>query len=257
MKSSIYEGKVRHRRFSPASHVFDYSLFMMFLDLSELAEVFKGRWLWAVERPALARFRRKDYWGDPNIPLDRAIRGAVKEKTGQEPSGPIRMLTHLNYFGYCYNPVTFYYCYDAAGSRVETIAADINNTPWNERRLYILDASMNEAREEGKKRYRFSKDFHISPFMPMDIDYDWKFEDPQDALAIHMENFRSGEKVFDATLTLTRTEINGFHLARVLVSYPLITVKVVFGIYWQALWLWLKKCPFYAHPAKINSSEAK
>ena len=257
MKSSIYEGKVRHRRFSPASHVFDYSLFMMFLDLSELAEVFKGRWFWAVERPALARFRRKDYWGDPAIPLDRAIRGAVKEKTGQEPSGPIRMLTHLNYFGYCYNPVTFYYCYDAADSRVETIAADINNTPWNERRLYILDASMNEAREEGKKRYRFSKDFHISPFMPMDIDYDWKFEDPQDALAIHMENFRSGEKVFDATLTLTRTEINGFHLARVLVSYPLITVKVVFGIYWQALWLWLKKCPFYTHPAKINSAEAK
>lgn len=257
MQSRVYEGKVRHRRFSPGPHEFSYSLFMMYLDLSELDQVFKGRLLWSAERPNLASFYRKNYWGDPSIPLDRAIRDAVKEKTGREPQGPIRMLTHLSYFGYCYNPVSFYYCFDSSGTRVETIAADINNTPWNEHKLYILDESMNEAREPGKKRYRFAKDFHISPFMPMDIDYDWRFEEPGEAIAIHMENFRQGGKIFDATLTLERREINSLQLARVLVSYPLMTVKVIFGIYWQAVWLWLKKNPFHTHPAKISEAEAK
>ncbi len=254
MESCIYEGHIRHQRFKPVPNIFRYSLFMMYLDLDELPSVFKGRWFWSTERFAIARFRRKDYWGDPALPLDRAIRDAVKEKTGEEPAGPIRLLTHLSYFGYCYNPVSFYFCYDISGVRVETIAADINNTPWNERHLYVLSESMNEAKENGRKRYRFRKDFHISPFIGMDVDYDWRFEAPGRAFTIHMDNLKDGGKFFDATMTLTKREINGWSLAKVLVFYPFVTVKVIAAIYWQGLKLWLKKCPFHPHPAKSKQT---
>ncbi|NIW24991.1 MAG: DUF1365 family protein, partial [Gammaproteobacteria bacterium] len=77
MNSAIYEGRVRHRRFSPAAHAFAYRLFMVYLDLSELDAVFSTRWLWSTNRRALARFRRMDHFGDPNVPLDQAVRDLV------------------------------------------------------------------------------------------------------------------------------------------------------------------------------------
>ena len=111
-KSGIYEGQVRHRRMSPAPHEFSYRMFMMFLDLSELPQVFAGRWFWSDRAPALARFRREDHFGDPAVPLDQSVRDLVEQETGARPQGPIRLLTHLRYFGFVFNPVSFYYCFD-------------------------------------------------------------------------------------------------------------------------------------------------
>ncbi|MEI2421818.1 DUF1365 family protein, partial [Arthrospira platensis SPKY2] len=106
---------------------------MVCLDLAELDTVFRGRWLWSTQRPALAWLRREDHLGDPAHSLDESVRRLVAERTGRRPAGPIRLLAHLRYFGHCFNPVSFYYCYDAAGERVETIVAEVNNTPWGER----------------------------------------------------------------------------------------------------------------------------
>ncbi|MCA9295145.1 MAG: DUF1365 domain-containing protein, partial [Phycisphaerales bacterium] len=165
MKSCMYEGWVRHRRRSTPEHAFRYRMFMMWLDLGELDDVFRGRWLWSTRRPALAWFRRADYLGDPARPLDEAVRDLVQDRTGRRPVGPIRLLTHLRYFGYIMNPVSFYYCWSEDESRVETIVADVTNTPWNERHAYVLDGGMNSG-DLQHQRFRFNKEFHVSPFMP-------------------------------------------------------------------------------------------
>lgn len=254
MKSCIYEGQVRHRRFSPRAHSFNYKLFLMYVDLQELPWLFESFWLWSAKGFNLACFRRRDHIEGDGGPLDKVIRDHVEQATGSRPAGPVRLLTHFRYFGMCFNPVSFYYCFDEQDTQVETIVCEVNNTPWGEQHLYILDEKQNSARGR-LKRYRQSKAFHVSPFMPMDIEYDWLFTPPSSRLNVHMENHRDGEKLFDATLTLKRQPITSASLARILFLYPAITLKVVLAIYYEAVRLWLKKTPVYSHPATQEASE--
>jgi uncharacterized protein len=249
VQSAIYTGHVRHRRFLPVANSFRYSLFLVFLDLSETDAAFRASPFWSVNRFNLACFLRKDHFGDPNRPLDGAVRSLVESKTGQSPSGPIRLLCHFRYFGYCFNPASFYYCYNANGTRLEAIVVEIHNTPWGEVHCYVLDKDRNVAAPPFR-RFQLEKEFHVSPFMDMDMAYDWRFREPGETLSVHMESFREREKVFDATLTLRRREISGALLNRVLWTYPPMTLKVIAMIHWQALRLWLKKEPFYTHPKK-------
>ena len=245
--SCLYEGLVRHRRFQPVPHTFTYQLFMLYLDLDELPGLFARRWVWSVERPNLASFRRLDHVGDPAQPLAETVRRLVEARTGARPTGPIRLLTHLRYFGYVFNPVSFYFCFDPTEAEVETIVAEITNTPWGERHCYVLGEADNRA-SGSRKRYRLDKLFHISPFIGMDVRYDWSFTGPSATLAVHMENRTGAQPFFDATMRLRRTEIAGAALARVLAQYPFMTAKVIGAIYWQALKLWIKGVPVHAHP---------
>ena len=256
MNSAIFSGQVRHRRMQPTGHEFVYRLFMMYLDLSELDTVFKHRWFWSTRKSALARFRRENHLGDASVPLDQAVRDLVQSETGSRPQGPVRLLTNLNYFGYCFNPVSFYYCFDADDQRVETIVAEVNNTPWGERFCYVLSEAMNQGKST-QKRYSPVKKMHVSPFMAMEVDYDWRFSHPAEQLSVLMENASKGRKIFDATLEFKRTEISGGSLAHVLLFYPVMTLKIIFAIHWQALRLWLKRVPVYDHPSKSVKIERK
>jgi uncharacterized protein len=262
MQSALYSGWVRHRRYAPTAHEFRYRLFMMYLDLAELPQIFAPYWLWSARRPAPARFRRADYLQDPDgdsdLSLDATVRKLVYRRTGRLPRGPIRMLAHLRYFGYCFNPVSFFYCFDEPGERIEAIVAVITNTPWKEQHAYVLavDAKRSNA---PSWRFHFDKDFHVSPFMPMQLHYDWRISAPCERLIVHMQNFEYAEpkqKLFDATLLLKRRPVTSRTLAGALAAFPLMTVQVIAGIHWQALQLWLKRTPVFTHPNKVTASHA-
>ena len=240
MQSCIYEGQVRHTRTRPVLHRFRYRLFMMYLDLDELPSLFEPRWFWSVRRPAIARFRRSDHIGPEEQPLAESVRDLVERETGCRPAGPVRLLTNLSYFGYCFNPVSFYYCFDEDGETLQTIVAEVTNTPWGERDSYVLPAEQNIGKSTAW-RFQPSKKMHVSPFIEMDIDYDWCFSLPGDRLGVFMANAKEGVRFFDAGMTMKRKEIGAASLARVLVTFPFITVKIFGAIYWQALRLWLKR----------------
>jgi len=248
--SCLYEGSIRHRRSSPA-HRLHSSLFMAYLDLAELPELFDGHLLWSARRPALAWFRRDDYLGDPEIPLGDAVRDLVEQRTGKRPTGPVRLLTHLRYLGWAFNPVSFYYCFDDTGERVSAVVAEVTNTPWGERHAYVLPAS--ETEDHGTVRVlrgTFHKRLHVSPFMGMDHSYRWSLTEPGDQLLVHIESLREGKVTFDATLTMRRRVLDSPGLRRALWRYPLMTMRVSAGIYGHALRLKLKGARYFPRPRR-------
>jgi DUF1365 family protein len=248
---------VRHRRHGTPSDELRYPLFMTYLDLDELPECFDGRWLWSARRAAPAWFRRADYLGDPRTPLGEAVRELVLERTGTRPDGPIRLLTHLRYFGHCFNPVSFYYCYDTAGEHLTTVIAHVTNTPWGERHAYVLPVT--RALGDGSTvivQGHSPKQLHVSPLMGMDHTYAWRVSEPSQRLSVHIESHTpDGERVFDATLSLARRELSGHQLARVLARYPFLTVRILARIYTHALRLRLRGARWFSHPHRTPIDE--
>lgn len=245
MKSCIYKGTIGHKRRGAAANRFRYSLFMMYLDLDELDTVFKPFWLWSTSKPAPARFRREDHWGDAQTSLRDSIVELLQEKTGRLHTGPIRLLTHLSYFGYCFNPISVYYCFDE-DEKLQDVVLEVSNTPWGEQHCYVLAAKDNLSRNH--HRHRFAKEMHVSPFMPMDMEYSCNFIAPGERLFLSLDNYRQGEKVFDSQLTLDRKEINSRNMALALATDPFMTLRVATLIHWQAAKLWFKRARFYDHP---------
>ncbi|MDG2524185.1 DUF1365 domain-containing protein [Stenotrophomonas sp. HITSZ_GD] len=251
--SALYFGEVTHRRHQPHAHAFRYPIAQLLLDLDELDTVFAGRWLWSVNRRNLAEFRRSDYLGDPARPLADAVRDRAAATLGRRPVGPVRLLTHLRFAGHVFNPVSFYYCYQADGTTLDCIVAEITNTPWKERHAYVLPVAT-ATREGTSLRWQFDKCFHVSPFMAMDCRYDWRLSAPGEDLRVHMQVWRDGVRQFDASQAMHRRPLDARGLARVLACYPLMTVQVVAAIHWHALRLWLKRNPVYDHPALAEKS---
>jgi uncharacterized protein len=240
--SCIFEGTIRHRRFQPRRE-FSHRLALAYLDLDELPGLLDGRLV--ARRPGVVRFRRRDYLGDPTVPLDRAVRDLVEERTGWRPTGPIRVLSHMRSFGHCFNPVSFYYCIDPGGGRVQALVAEVTNTPWGERQAYVLAGGPGSA---AMLDAQFDKALHVSPFMGMDHRYHARAALPAQTLSVHIASSRAGATVFDATLALSRRELTRASMAGITVRYPLATVRVLALIYAHALGLKLAGVPVHRHP---------
>lgn len=254
MHSAIYQGKLRHRRFHPKRHEFTYNSTLFYIDLDELPELFSGVRGWSLNRKNIGSFLRSDYLGDPSIPLKDAVRSKVKALAGSCPLGPIRMLTNLRMWGFCFNPVTLYYLFEADANCPSVILAEVNNTPWNERHCYLVQCSS----QSGKTKTEFEKKFHVSPFNPLDMVYHWVSTNPDENLLVHMENHAPPiqKKLtgttnpichMDATLNLRRYAWSPILLKRLLWFQPWAAIKVPLAIYWQAARLFFKGAPVYSH----------
>ena len=247
MHSSIYEGLVVHNRYSPIKHVFTYTLFMLYLDLDELETVFKKRFLWSTKLPTIGWFRRKDFMGDESTKLSDTVRDKVFEEMGTYPTGPIRLLTQLRFFGFFMNPVCFYYCFDEAGEEVLAVVAEVTNTPWGEKHVYVWPGHDIGCHSEKTKRL-FPKEMHVSPFMTMNQQYRCSMKVPSSTLQARVQNIEESELVFEATLALKKKPISTITLLSALFHYPFMSLKIVSGIYYQAFRLWRKGLIFHAHP---------
>lgn len=244
--SALYVGSVRHRRFDRVRHAFAVRLYFAYLDLDEIDAVFAGRWFWSARRFAPMWFRRADYFGDRDRPLAECVRDEVAAQTGVRPDGAVRVLTNLRCFGYVQNPVSIYYCFDRA-ERLVAVLAQITNTPWGERHHYVIGR---DGAEGTTLRRTFDKQFHVSPFQPMEQQYVWAVATPGERLVVQMENTMAGQVVFDATLAVERRPWTTGNLLRAVLRHPWMTAKVAAMIYWHALLLWCKRATFHTHPKK-------
>lgn len=253
MESCIYQGQVSHRRETPIEHRFSFPLFMMYLDLEELPTLFREYAMWGVDCFRPASFHRRDHLGEPNEPLDQSVRALIEQRTGKLHAGPVRLLTHLRYGGFGFNPVSFYYAFEEDRERIGAVVAEVHNTPWGERFCYVLDGDPLE-RPTDRLEVLTKKSFHVSPFMGMQQTYDWKIETPGEDLSLRIASREDDEQIFEAALSMKRTEINRESLTRALYQYPLMTTRIVAGIYWQALRLWSRGARFHPHPRRGEDS---
>jgi DUF1365 family protein len=249
VRSALYRGRVSHVRSAPVEHRFEYGHGLLALDLDELEAVFERLPLASLERPNLISFRRRDYLGDARVPLAAAVRAHVREQCPELREGPVTLLTQPRVLGLVFNPVSFYFLYEPDGAGLQAIVAEITNTPWNERHAYVLPAASAERHGE-RLRFRFDKRFHVSPFMGMDVGYDWQFEVPGETLEVGMTCLRGGRAFFHSQLELQREPLTGRGLARALLAQPGLSFAVLAAIYLQALRLRAKGAPFHEHPAR-------
>ncbi len=249
--SAIYRGSIRHRRLREPEREFRYALELAYIDLDELPSLLGGRLLAA--RPGLARFRRRHYLGEEQVPLAQAVRDLVAARTGMRPNGPIRLLANLSTFGRCFNPVSFYYCMDESRETVCAVVAEVTNTPWGERHSYVLARGEDSAPVLAGS---FAKALHVSPFMAMDATYEWRLTVPGETLSVHIESSSQGRPVFDATLSMHRRELSRATLARMGARYPAGAMRTLALIYGQALRLKLSGAPTYPHPKSPRPADA-
>lgn len=241
----IYLGTLSHRRFTPRRHEFDYPIFMVLLDVDRIPELMSVSRLASVNRFNWASFDDRDHVGDPSLPLRRRLEIDAAANGVALPDGPIYLLTHLRYLGYGFNPVSFFYCYGKDG-KLGAVLSEVNNT-FGERTSYWLTAR-NEIEGGALRKFRAAKAMHVSPFMPMELEYTFGFSEPGDEMTVYMNTIDRGEINFDATLRMKRREWSAASLRSALARHPFMTLRVIAAIHWQALVLLVKKIPVFTHP---------
>ena len=245
-EAAIYTGTLRHRRFRPASHEFRYSLFMALLDIDWIPETMALSPFSSYNRFNWASFCERDHLGDPSLSLRVRLIADAAAHGVPLPEGPVFLLTHLRYLGYCFNPISFFFFYDSGGN-VPVVLAEVHST-FGERRNYWLWSG---NRSDGRgMRFQCPKTMHVSPFMPMELGYDFILTPPEGRLVAHMNTLDGGAPLFDATLTLERQAWTHRALTRAMAAQPWMTAKVIAAIHWEALRLWFKKVPVFTHPDK-------
>jgi len=239
MESALYVGKVFHERLKPKQHRFSYKVYQIYLDLDELDDVSRVSKLLGQKAWLPVKFVRKDFHGDTSISVKQSVYKTVYEQTGLRLDGPVRVLCNWRCFGFNFNPLSTYFCFDQRGEKLVSVVAEVTNTPWLERHAYVL-----KPNNDGNVAQEFDKAFTVSPFNPLNMRYDWFCSKPNEKINIRINNFQENTKVFGAAMVLERRALNAENIQKMLLHFPIMSLQVVLAIYWQALRLFIKKIPF-------------
>jgi len=240
IESGLFVGTLRHRRFTPVAHAFTYPLFMALVDIDRLPQLMRTSRLTSHNKWNWATFDDRDHLGDPNRPLRERLAADAAREGIEVPTGRIFLLTHLRFLGHCFNPVSFFYCFDRA-DRLQAVLAEVSNTFGGRHNYWLRPATASPT-----FRAAATKSLYVSPFLPMNLEYSFAFTPPERSLVAHIQVFASGSRCFDATLSLERRPWSASEIRRALVRHPAMAASVVARIHWQALRLWWKGVPLVA-----------
>ncbi|MCG9729890.1 DUF1365 domain-containing protein [Shewanella sp. Isolate13] len=239
--SGVYRGKVSHRRYSPTKHCFDYQMAMMGIDLDELERLEQVSWVFSSTRFAPLRFKVTDYlaaYGTKEQSLKVKVLNKIIELGATTACNRVVFVGQVRHFGIYFSPINCFFCYQ--GDKAKYMLAEVSNTPWNQRHYYLVNLEHTEPMD---------KAFHVSPFMDLDMKYIWRIKAPSSEVRVGIEN-RNTQKLFDANLCLFKRDMSAKNLQSMLINFPFMTLRIVQGIYWQALKLFIKRVPFVGHPGK-------
>lgn len=214
---------------------------MPFVFLDEVDAISLRHRVWSNRVPAPLWFRRRDFLGREAMSLSDAVASEVVDQTDVTLSGPIAMLGQVRTFGWLFNPITCYFCFDESGQRVVALVAEVENTPWHERHAYVVGPPGS---------YRFPKALHVSPFLPMDLDYELTYSEPTERSSVVFKVYRGEELLLIARSELTRSELDTAGIRRLLLSYPAMSLRISTAIYRQAVKLKRMGAPFFPHPKR-------
>ena len=225
MTGHVGIGNITHRRFIDKPHEFKYNVFMMHLDLDRIKNTFDNYWLWSYEKFNIACFKQSNYLKNKKGPLIDNVKQLVKEKIG-ENIDRVFLLTNLACFGYCFNPISVYFCF--CQNKMKAFIIEVTNTPWGESHQYVLAPSYIK---DDLYFAKFKKKLHVSPFLMMEYEYHMRCKYQENKIILHIKNIYGMECHFDATLNLTLKPINHYNLAKSLLKFPFMTGKVVQSIF--------------------------
>lgn len=238
----VYEGTAHHARPGPVPRSFAPRLFLAYVDVDALPGALDGLPGWSARHRAPVHFRAEDFFTGDGRPLGGGIRDLVQQRLGRRPDGPVCLLTQLRTWGYVFNPLTVYYCWDRSGHALDVVVLEVTNTPWGERHWYVFDARSSRSADTT------AKSMYVSPFLPMDARYHVSWSPPGDRLALDIRVERAGETIFAAGLAMRRAALTRRSAVGLLVRYPVLPLRGVVGIYRRALALWLRRVPVHRHP---------
>jgi len=254
LPACLYEGRVFHKRFRPAKHSLGYRVFALWFDPERIRELAGNNVLLSYNRFNLFSIYDKDFGEGASLPSLQDIRTTLTQAgLGIDPMETIsvRLLCYPRIFGYAFNPICIYYCYNSSGSLI-ALVYEVNNT-FGDRQCYAF--AVDEGADSGNPGiapHQCDKAMHVSPFTPMDLSYQFNAIVPGERLSIAIRVFNDDGTMMTANFKGSRHALTVSRLARNAVYYPLMTLKVIAGIHWEALRLWIKKVPWFANPNRAR-----
>ncbi len=245
--SAIYQGHVVHQRVRPKRHHLRYSVYSLLLDLDEVQDLDRRHRLFSYNRPGPIAFYDRDHGPLDGSPLRPWVEGLMREAGFEPDGGPIRLLCYPRLLGYVFNPISVYFCYDRE-ENLTVILYEVCNT-FKERHIYVIPVS---GKEGEVVRQHCDKAMYVSPFIDMDCSYDFKILPPSKSIGIVINQADSEGPLLTAVFKGDHKPFDARSLARVLVTFPFMTLKIIAGIHWEALRLWLKGVPVFSHKAAAS-----
>lgn len=249
LSSCLYTGSLAHRRLRPRVHSLRYRVFWMLIDLDEVDALSAGLSLCSRNRFNLTSFHDCDHGDGSDAPLRRQAEALLQKAQCDVQGGKIMLLCMPRILGYGFNPLSVYFCYRQDGE-LGAVIYEVHNT-FGERHSYAIAC---EGQTNGTIEQRCAKEFYVSPFLGMDMSYEFRIRAPGAQVQIAIRGNEDGQTVIAANLSGTRVNLTDRAILAAFAGHPLLTLKIIGAIHWHALRMVLKGFRF--HPRKPSSQHS-